>query len=77
MARDLLWLKRLILPAAKAHAARKSTALAVIAAAVSGFKWVKPVDLPAQMFRYVLLLAGAAGVVWLIVLLIFPPEPKR
>jgi hypothetical protein len=75
---DLRWLKGLILPAAKMHTSRKITAGAVIAAAISGFRFVDPTDGIAQLFRGVCLITGTFGFLWLIILLIFPPpEPLR
>jgi hypothetical protein len=55
------WFKQLMVPAAKAHTSRKITAGAMVAASISGFRFVQPVDGPAQAFRYICLTAGGIG----------------
>lgn len=72
--RSIGWLKTLILPAAKAHTSRKIAASALIAGAISGFRFVQPIDDPAKSFRTLCLFAGGFGFFWLIVLSIFPPR---
>jgi hypothetical protein len=71
---QLLWLKALILPSAKTHLSRKITAGAVVAAAVSGFRFVQPVDDIARLFRIICLIGGTLGFGAFIVLLVFPPK---
>jgi hypothetical protein len=76
----LSWLKRLILPAAKAHTSRKIAAVATVASAISGFRFVDPVDDASRIFRVVCLVFGTAGFVFLAFLFIFPPsgtQPTR
>ncbi len=70
----LSWLKTLILPAAKTHASRKITAIAIVAAAAGGLKTVDPQDDFARVFRAACALGGVAGFVWLFALLVFPPR---
>ena len=74
MHRVLQELKKVMLPAAKVHASRKITAVATITASISGFRFVQPLDIPAMIFRYVCLLAGIIGFLWLIILTVFPVD---
>ncbi len=74
--RGLHWLKAVILPAAKTHASRKITAAAVVAASISGFRFVEPNDDVAKYFRSMCLVAGSLGFLGLIVLFIFPPHTR-
>ena len=68
------WTKGVMLPAAKVHTSRKIVAVAMLAAAVSGFRFVDPVDDPAKAFRWLCLGFGGIAFVWLAVLAIFPPK---
>jgi len=74
MSVHLHWLKRMMLPAAKAYASRKLAAGALIAASISGFLFVEPLDTPAIVFCYVCLAAGTAGLALLVILAFFPPQ---
>jgi hypothetical protein len=72
---DLLrWLKAIIVRAAKAHTSRKITAGALVAASISGFRFVQPIDDAARIFRTVSLIGGSIGFGWPLLLLIFPPR---
>jgi hypothetical protein len=71
---SVAWLKALILPAAKTHTSRKISAVAMIAGATSGFRFVAPDDEFAHAFRAICLLGGATGFLWLFILLVFPPR---
>jgi hypothetical protein len=68
------WLKSLILPAAKSYTSRRLTAGAIVAATISGFRWVQPIDEAARLFRWFCLAGGVVGFIWLVTLLIFPPR---
>jgi hypothetical protein len=69
----LHWLKAIILPAAKTHMSRKITAGALVAASISGFRFVDPIDDAARTFRTVCLICGSIGLGWFLLLLIFLP----
>jgi hypothetical protein len=63
-----------MVPAARAHASRRITAGALIAASVSGFRFVRPEDEAAQIFRYICLAGGGIGFLWFTWLLFFPAK---
>lgn len=70
------WVKDIMAPASKVHASRRITALAVIGAAVSVFRFVPPGDATADSFRFAAMVAGVVAMIWLIVLIAFPPKRK-
>jgi hypothetical protein len=70
----LHWLKAVILPAAKTHTSRKITAGALVAASISGFRFVDPIDDAARIFRTICLICGSIGLGWFLLLLTFPPR---
>jgi hypothetical protein len=69
------WLKAWILPAAKTYTSRKIAAGAIVAASISGFRFVQPIDDTAKTFRIICLVTGTLGFVGLIVLFFMPPRP--
>lgn len=70
------WWKRLMFSGVRHHAGGKLTASAIIGSAISGFRFVQPVDAPSQTFRYVCLIAGAIGFIKLF-MSPAPEEPKK
>ncbi len=72
--RLLTWITDVMVPAAEIHTARRLMALAVLAAATTGFQIVAPIDEPARIFRYACMVMGVAAALWLVVLMFFPPR---
>lgn len=70
----LKWIAEVMVPAAEVHTARRLIALAVLAAATTGFQLVAPLDEPAMIFRYACMIMGIAAAFWLIILMFFPPK---
>jgi hypothetical protein len=64
-----------MLPCAKQHLSRKITAVAMITAAISGLRFVQPIDLPSIVMRWMCVAVAFVGFGWLAVLLLFPPAP--
>ena len=62
-ARDL-W-KKAMLYGIKHQVGEKIRASTIIGAAISGFRFVSPVDTPSEIFRYICLISGTVGFIML------------
>jgi hypothetical protein len=67
-------LKLLLLSADETRSERWMMAVAVFNAVSAAFKLVEPVDLQAQVFRWLLLVPGSLAAIFLIWLMFFPPR---
>jgi hypothetical protein len=72
----LAWVKKAILPAARAGFSRHLGAGSLITAACAGFQLVKPLDTPSILFRWACLIVGIYGLVWLVIVAHNPQKPE-